>query len=66
MQFIALTKNPQWPVCNGQGGIVKMRCHVFLDLTYIYGTISLHVLSTAKESLLIIMPLYPQVFGVKR
>ena len=43
-----------------------MRCHVFLDLTYIYGTISLHVLSTAKESLLIIMPLYPQVFGVKR
>ena len=43
-----------------------MRCHVFLDLTYIYGTISLHVLSTAQESLLIIMPLYPQVFGVKR
>jgi len=62
MQFIALTKNPQWPVCNGQGGIIKMRCHVFLDLTYI----SLDVLGTAKESLLIIMPLYPQVFGVKR
>ena len=36
MQFIALTKNPQCSFCNGQGGKIKMRCHVFLDLTYIW------------------------------